>query len=77
MLAADAAALAAFIKAQNQDLSLEAIKGMQSKYFKHYLLSHVKDPTAQAYLIEKSEDLVFNYKNKRADADLHYLLKFY
>ncbi len=50
---------------------------MPSHYFKHYLLSQVTDPAAQAYLIDKSEDLVFNYKNKRAEADLHYLIKFY
>lgn len=48
---------------------------MASPHFKQFLLSHLPDNTK--YLIGKSEDLVFNYKNKAAEKDLHYMLHFY
>lgn len=67
------ASLEAFIKAQNLDA--EWIKATKSKFFKHHLLAD--HPSAAKYLTDQSEDLVFNYKNKQSEKDLHFLLKFY
>ena len=71
--------IAEFMKAQPVKVSTEWVKDLPSLHYKYNLLAHLYngDQALEAYLCEKSEELVFNYKNKHAKVDLHYFLKFY
>jgi len=68
ILQKDAARLHAFLKAQKLDANW--VKETSSTLFRHYI-SEDSD-----YLLDQSEELVFNYKHK-SPVDLQYLLKYY
>lgn len=75
----DSAKIATFFNSQQDSISIEWIKEAPSNHLKYNLLAHLqaKNGLYEAFLAEKSEELVLNYKNKNSDIDLQYFLKFY